>query len=212
MSATMSQWHGSQQPIGPKPKTIKNVVLPLDGSQRLTISSTDRANFKAVRSHPPHSLCRPGSAAYKRGAQPSRAYFGGNARDCARRVQRLPCRSNSGCGSAAAVLTACNVHSHRWLKEVRMTLVQLPNPCSDLAPERIVLLAPERGDRAWVIRRVLLAHDGPPTSDCATAPAAEIARSARAEVIALHVAARRGGSPGAAGEPSCAPIHRSASA
>src|SRR5438034_11786652 len=29
----MSQWHGGQQPIDPKPKTIKNVVLPLDGSQ-----------------------------------------------------------------------------------------------------------------------------------------------------------------------------------
>ena len=64
-----------------------------------------------------------------------------------------------------------------------------------VAPKRIVLLAPERGDRPWVIRRVLLAHDGTPSSDCATAPAAEVAQFARAEVIALHVAARQTAHP-----------------
>lgn len=56
-------------------------------------------------------------------------------------------------------------------------------------PERIVVIA-ERSEQPWNIRRVLLAHDGTPTSDLATAPAAEIAQRAGATVIAIHVAAR----------------------
>jgi nucleotide-binding universal stress UspA family protein len=58
------------------------------------------------------------------------------------------------------------------------------------APVRIVLVAREYGVSPWTLRRILLAHDGTPTSDAATAPAADLARRAGAEVVALHVAAR----------------------
>jgi nucleotide-binding universal stress UspA family protein len=57
-------------------------------------------------------------------------------------------------------------------------------------PERIVLVA-EREQRPWEVRRILLAHNGRSTSDCATAPAAEIAQRADATVIAIHVAERK---------------------
>lgn len=63
------------------------------------------------------------------------------------------------------------------------------------SPERIVLVAPDRGDTEWYVQRVLLAHDGTPASDAASAPAAELSLLAGAEVIALHVAARKGPSP-----------------
>jgi nucleotide-binding universal stress UspA family protein len=56
-------------------------------------------------------------------------------------------------------------------------------------PTRIVLVGPECDHDRWTLRRVLLAHDGTPSSDLATAPAAELAQRAGAEVIALHVAA-----------------------
>jgi len=56
-------------------------------------------------------------------------------------------------------------------------------------PERIVLVA-EREEQPWEIHRVLLAHDGTPSSDIATAPAAEVAQRAGATVMAIHVAAR----------------------
>jgi nucleotide-binding universal stress UspA family protein len=56
-------------------------------------------------------------------------------------------------------------------------------------PERIVLVG-EREERPWQVHRVLLAHDGTPSSDCATAPAAEIAKNAGATVLAIHVAER----------------------
>jgi nucleotide-binding universal stress UspA family protein len=58
-------------------------------------------------------------------------------------------------------------------------------------PDRIVLVA-ERDEHPWEIHRVLLAHDGTPSSDMATAPAAEVAQLAGATVIAIHVAARGG--------------------
>ncbi len=63
------------------------------------------------------------------------------------------------------------------------------------APERVVLIAPEPRPEAFRIRRVLLAHDGTPTADVGTAPAADIARRAGAEVIAMHVAARKAPHP-----------------
>lgn len=56
-------------------------------------------------------------------------------------------------------------------------------------PARVVLVGPECDQQNWQLRRVLLAHDGTPSSDFATAPAAELAQRAGAEVIALHVAA-----------------------
>ena len=62
-------------------------------------------------------------------------------------------------------------------------------------PERIVLLTPERGEQTWTLGRILLAHDGSPTSHSATGPAAELAQRSGAEVIALHVAAQGKGGP-----------------
>ena len=62
-------------------------------------------------------------------------------------------------------------------------------------PERIVLLTPDRRERTWTLGRILLAHDGTPSSHVATGPAAELAQRSGAEVIALHVAARGGERP-----------------
>ena len=48
------------------------------------------------------------------------------------------------------------------------------------APDRIVLVMPERGRVPWQIRRVLLAHDGTPSADVAIGPTADLAhRQAR---------------------------------
>jgi nucleotide-binding universal stress UspA family protein len=68
-----------------------------------------------------------------------------------------------------------------------------------LRPERIVLFSPDGRADSWVLRRILLAHDGTPASHAATSPAADLAQRAGAEVIALHVAARGAGRPTQAG-------------
>jgi nucleotide-binding universal stress UspA family protein len=57
-------------------------------------------------------------------------------------------------------------------------------------PYWAVLVNPDRGDNPWNFRRILLAHDGTPISNPAVEAAADLALRARAEVIALHVAAR----------------------
>lgn len=57
-------------------------------------------------------------------------------------------------------------------------------------PQRAVLVNPHTGDKTWSFRRILLAHDGTPISNPALRAAADLARRAGAEVIALHVAAR----------------------
>ncbi len=204
MSATMSQWHGSQQPIGPKPKTIKNVVLPLDGSQssRLavpiarTLSKLYGATLHVVTVgqevlHTKEALSHLGLTSEEMQGAVLDACSGDPAEAIVGAAQQLP----------SPLLVMC---THTGVERSSDDFGAVAESVLRVAPERIVLLAPERGDRAWVIRRVLLAHDGTASSDCATAPAAEIAQSARAEVIALHVAARKAPHP----EPGSLPAPR----
>jgi nucleotide-binding universal stress UspA family protein len=66
-------------------------------------------------------------------------------------------------------------------------------------PQRAVLVNPERGEKPWNLRRILLAHDGTPVSNPATQFAADLAQRAKAEVIAVHVAARGQDRPDAPG-------------
>jgi len=195
VSATMSQWHGSQQPIGPKPKTIKNVVLPLDGSQssRLavpiarTLSKLYGATLHVVTVgqevlHTKGALSHLGLTSEEMQGAVLDACSGDPAEAIVGAAQQLP----------SPLLVMC---THTGVERSSDDFGAVAESVLRVAPERIVLLAPERGDRAWAVRRVLLAHDGTPSSDCATAPAAEIAQSARAEVIALHVAARKAPHP-----------------
>lgn len=57
------------------------------------------------------------------------------------------------------------------------------------APCPVVLVRPERGVVPWALHRILLPHDGTPTTSAAIRPAAELARRAGAELSVLHVAA-----------------------
>lgn len=73
-------------------------------------------------------------------------------------------------------------------------------------PERTVIVNPDRDQPAWQLRHILLAHDGTPASHAATNPAIDLALRSRAEIIALHVAARGQERPEEAGSMS-APIY-----
>ena len=191
MTATRSQWHGSQQPTGPKPSTIKNVVLPLDGSQRSRLAVPIARTLSTMYGATLHVVTvgqelRPAKDALIHLGLTLEEMQGVVLDSCAgepaeaivRAAQQLP----------SPLLVMC---THTGSERSSDDFGRVAESVLRVAPKRIVLLAPERGNRAWVIRRVLLAHDGTPSSDCATAPAAEIAQSARAEVIALHVAAGR---------------------
>jgi nucleotide-binding universal stress UspA family protein len=52
----------------------------------------------------------------------------------------------------------------------------------------VVLVAPVRGHKSWALRRLLVPHDGTPTSAATMGPATEFASMAAAELLVLHVA------------------------
>lgn len=56
------------------------------------------------------------------------------------------------------------------------------------APCPVVLLQPDRGLEPWVLRKILLPHDGTPTTASAVSHAARLAIRADAELVVLHVA------------------------
>ncbi|HEX6939921.1 MAG TPA: universal stress protein [Longimicrobiales bacterium] len=59
----------------------------------------------------------------------------------------------------------------------------------------LVLVQPDRGHRPWTIDRILLPHDGAPTTAAAFGPAARLALRAHAELVVLYVAEPGGGQP-----------------
>ena len=56
------------------------------------------------------------------------------------------------------------------------------------APCPVVLVPPTRGRGHWALRRLLLPHDGTPTSAAVIGPATQLASTAAAELVVLHVA------------------------
>jgi nucleotide-binding universal stress UspA family protein len=56
------------------------------------------------------------------------------------------------------------------------------------APCPVVLVPPARGHRGWALHRLLVPHDGTPTSAATMGPATDFAAMAAAQVIVLHVA------------------------
>jgi nucleotide-binding universal stress UspA family protein len=55
----------------------------------------------------------------------------------------------------------------------------------------VVLVPPERGARPWHLQRVMVPHDGTPTTSAALQPAAVIAEHGRAELLVVHVTGTR---------------------
>ena len=63
------------------------------------------------------------------------------------------------------------------------------------APCPVVLVRPQRGVVPWVLRHILLPHDGTPVTSAAIRPAADLARLSGAELDVLHVTTSGGRLP-----------------
>ncbi len=63
------------------------------------------------------------------------------------------------------------------------------------APCPVVLVPPRRGVRPWTLRRIVVPHDGTPTTAAAFAPASELAQRTGAELDVLHIAVSEAGRP-----------------
>ncbi len=195
MTAALSKWDMAAAEMRQRSGTVANLILPLDGSEvsrvAVPVARTLGKLYKAV----PHLL-----------------YVGRAAPDPKDLLAIVGVSSNDLPG---AVLDSCEGDPAeaiaRAARQLPQSLIVMcthtgeenePDRFGSVtdavlasSPERIILVAPERGDLAWSIRRILFAHDGTPTSDAAAAPAAELALRAGAEVVALHVAARHSAGP-----------------
>lgn len=86
---------------------------------------------------------------------------------------------------AAAIVLCSQTHTDiPW-----RTFGRVARPVFLGAPCPVVLVPPRRGRRPWELRRVLVPHDGTPTSAVTIEPAADLAASSGAELVVLHVAA-----------------------
>lgn len=84
-----------------------------------------------------------------------------------------------------ALIVMC---THTRLEDMPRTFGTVAEAVLRTAPCPVVLVPPIRGRRPWALRRLLLPHDGTPTSAAAIGPAADLAAQAAAELVVLHVA------------------------
>lgn len=87
----------------------------------------------------------------------------------------------------AALIVMC---THTALTGAQKTVGRTALAVLKGAPCPVVLVRPARGVVPWELRRILLPHDGTPVTSAAIRPAAELARTAAAELDVLNVAAR----------------------
>jgi nucleotide-binding universal stress UspA family protein len=204
MTAAIPEWNGAVERRKTKPRTVENIVLPLDGrkfSQLAIPIARELARLHDATLHVVYvgveALAHKDTLA-SLGLKPSETrgvvmeHSKGNpAEDVLHSARDLP----------RALIVMCT-HTGQQTNGDRFGSVTEAILLSK--PERIVLLTPERGDKAWNLRSILLAHDGTPACHPAAGPAAELAHLAGAQIIALHVATRRsprGEEPGSLSAP-----------
>jgi nucleotide-binding universal stress UspA family protein len=193
MNAVLRDWQGPlrQQFTAEDAYRVDAIVVPLDGSpgSRMalpvarTLAQYERATLHVA--YVGERLLDPQQALQELGLTSEalqgvvlERLTGVPAEAILNFVRRLP-----------ASLLVMSTHSAG--QQPRATLGPLVDAVLRSAPTRIVLVNPDRGEEPWPIRRVVLAHDGSPTSDFAIPLTADLAHRAGAEVIALHVAARQ---------------------
>lgn len=194
MTAALSHWHGADSGVPQRSSTVANIILPLDGRPLSRLVLPIGRRLAQLYNATPHLL-----------------YVGRQLRDSKEILDVLGLTTDDISG---AVLDALPGNPAEVILQVEK---QLPHSlvvmCTHTesprkaevfggvaeavlaaGPARIVLVAPDLAQQPWRLQHILLAHDGTPSSDAATAPAADIALRAAAEVIALHVAPRKGAS------------------
>lgn len=190
MSAALPDWNSAIQPEqGEAEFLIKSIVLPLDRNEQ------SRTALPVARTLAELYRC----ALYV-------AYVGENQLDLTHAANELGLTAEQARDVVVQQLSATALGTVTWLHEypggllVMSTAVGQPasdkrfgvltESCLAGNPDRAVLVNVDRGEKPWGLRRILLAHDGTPISNPAVVAATHLAQSARAEVIALHVAAR----------------------
>jgi len=88
--------------------------------------------------------------------------------------------------SQGALIVMC---SHTALARPRGDIGTVAEEVLREAPGPVVLVPPRRGPLPWTLRRIVVPHDGTPTTVAAMEPAADLARRSGAALEILHIAA-----------------------
>ncbi len=189
MTAALPEWHDALQHSAKQESSVRSIVLPLDGSAASRRAIPVGRYLAQLYRVPLHVLY---AAEHRFSAREAIEHLGLTDADLRGAILDQH-RGEPGDAILQAVRTLpkalivmCTNTGHHVGPDCFGSVTEAVLAGT---PERLVLIA-ERDEQPWTIRRVLLAHDGTPSSDLATAPAAEIAQRAGASVIAIHVGAR----------------------
>ncbi len=196
MTAALPDWSGATRLTAQRPSSVNNIVLPLDGSassRRAIPVGRHLAKLYQATMHVLYAAERPYNA------HEAIECLGLTDEDLHGAV--LDQRRGD---PAQAILAAARNLNHSLIVMCTNTGHHVGPDCFGSVTEAVLAGTPERivlmcqGDEEpWKIQRIVLAHDGTPSSDLATAPAAELAQRAGGTVTAVHVA-ERGGDHGSA--------------
>jgi nucleotide-binding universal stress UspA family protein len=190
MMAAFSDWNKTVQSQEKRAKSVENIVLFLGDAQSSTIAVPVARRLSELYSATLH-------VTYVGKEIPDLSALGERFGFDTHPVQSIafePGEENAGKQVARLAhdlpktIVVMSTQTGRATDKNRFGL--MTESMFSMRPERAVLLSSIRGDNAWDIHRILLAHDGTPACQAATESAAELAQCAGAEVVALHVAAR----------------------
>ncbi len=196
MTAAAPDWKDAIRDLAPESSfPVQTILVPLDGSSVAKVAMPVARSLAEMLGATLHVLYvgqkRPGASELLdqlglRVEDMRGAVLDQLAGDPADGIMNVACRL-----PAPLIVTATHTGRHRFGASVgSITRALLAK-----RPPAILLVPSEREPEPWRLRRVLLAHDGTPSADCAIAPAAELAHRAGAEVTALHIAARTAQQP-----------------
>lgn len=200
MTAALPDWNTALRPTEVlDTNTVKRIVLPLDGSDASTTAVPLAQRLSELYGAKLHvAFVGEGrldlkSAAARLGLTPEQA---ANAifEDAAGNPTELVARLTHGSPEALLVVSTALGSQERGNRFGSFT-----ESVFAAKPQRAVLSSSAQAPSRWNPRRILLAHDGTPVSSPAVSAAADLAKRALAEVIALHVAARGEDRPEARG-------------
>lgn len=168
--------------------SAKTVLVPLDGSVHATAAIPVARGFGELL-HAPIALLHVSDDALTPPALVERMKISGEE------LPGLILEHRPGAAAAAIIKEAEERHA--------AMIVMCPQIRTDLrwralgsvaaavlrtAPCPVVLVPPARGRKRWALHRLLVPHDGTPTSAATIGPAADLALKAGAELVVLHVA------------------------
>ena len=168
--------------------SVKTVLVPLDGSVHATAAIPVARGFGELL-HATVALLHVSDDALTPDALVQRMKLSGED------VPGLIVEHRPGAAAAAIIKEAGERHA--------AMIVMCPQIRTDLrwrslgsvaaavlraAPCPVVLVPPARGRKRWALHRLLVPHDGTPTSAATIGPATDLALQAAAELVVLHVA------------------------